>query len=139
MVHNLQVSNEKKRNTLSLTLQYRAATEKAVEEGKRLKRTLKSCFLRGSNSTCRTHIASHHFEEYEKRCNAAIPKLCMNFRCIPKEVIKMREEKARAKHQGTLGFPVVKPPKEFTREAILDVVAKHIACDDQVSLRFRVG
>jgi hypothetical protein len=62
----------------------------------------------------------------------------MNFCCIPKEVIKMREEKARVKHQGMLGFPVVKTPKEFTREAILDVVVKHIACDDQVSLCFHV-
>jgi hypothetical protein len=83
-------------------------------------------------------IASHHFEEYEKQCNTMTPKIHINFHCILKEVMKMREEKTRAKQQGTLGFLVVKAPKDFTREAILDMVAKHIACDDQVSLGFHV-
>lgn len=105
-------------------------------EGRRPKRTLRACFLRGSNTTCRGHIASHHFEEYEKRCNAATPKLELNFRCVPEEVKRMRQQKVKA--QKTLGFPVVKAPKEFTRETILEAVARHIACDDQVSFEVRL-
>lgn len=48
----------------------------------------------------------------------------------------MRQQKVKA--QKTLGFPVVKAPKEFTWETILEAVARHIACDDQVSFEVRL-
>jgi hypothetical protein len=82
---------------------------------------------------CCGHIAGYHFEEYEKECNTVKPKIQLNFHCIPKEVMAKRD-KTRDKQQGTLGFAVVNTPKEFTRAAILEMVAKHIVCADQVSL-----
>lgn len=95
---------------------------------------MRGCFLLGSNSTCRGHIAGHHFEEYEKRCNAAIPKVQLNFRCIPDHV-KGAKGKGKEKGQMMLGFQKVAPLTEFSRERIVDAVAKHIACDDQVGNR----
>jgi hypothetical protein len=88
------------------------------------------------NSTCHGHIASHHFDKYEKRCDAVIPKIVMNFRCIPEQVRKAKE-KGKAKEQTLLGFSKVKGPGEFSREGILEVVAKLIAGEDQVSLGVR--
>jgi hypothetical protein len=70
---------------------------------------LRGSFLCGSNSTCRGHIASHHFDEYEKQCDAAIPKILMNFRCIPEQVRKAKE-KGKVKEQTLLGFSKVKGP-----------------------------
>lgn len=98
-------------------------------------RSLRACFLRGSNSTCRGHIASHHFEEYTSRCEGATPPIKPNFRCTPKAVqVQEVERKGLVKQQGVLSFPKV---NNFSQEAILDAVAKFIACDDQVSLGFR--
>jgi hypothetical protein len=130
MVHDLQVSAQLQRQKKqSLTWQSRAALEKGIPSNTRSKKTLKSCFLLGSNSTCRGHIASFHFEEYEKRCNAATPPITINFRCISETVVKAKKE---AKKQMSLKFPSVKAPEEFTRGGIVSAVARHIACDDQV-------
>jgi hypothetical protein len=114
--------------------QSRAETEKALEEKRRPEKTLKACFMRGSNSTCRSHVAISrgHFEVYKTRCEAAVPPIIMNFRCIPQEL------KGKSK-QTAINFPkAAKPGADFTRGAILDAVAKLIACDDQVSLRVRL-
>jgi hypothetical protein len=132
MVQYLQVSThdaslEKKK----LTWQCREETENTMKNGMRPKRKLRACFLLGSNSTCRGHIAGHHFDEYEKRCNAAAPPIALNFRCIPEAVKKARREAAKSR-QSLLKFPSMKMPTEFLREAILEAVARHIACDDQV-------
>jgi hypothetical protein len=123
--------------TVLLTQKYREETETAIEEGTWPQRTLHACFLLGSNTTCHGHIAGYHYEEYEKQCKAAKPRpVQLNYRCIPKEV--MKREKARAKaaklKQSTLGFAVV---KEFTREVVLEMVTKYIVCDDQVSVKFQ--
>jgi hypothetical protein len=112
-----------------LTKKSRAETDKVLNEKGRPRRTLKACFLRGSNSTCRGHIARHHFEEYKSQCNAATPRIEINFRCMPKVV----QEQESEKKQSSLSFPKSKAPTEFTREGILDGVVKFIACDDQVS------
>ena len=103
-----------------------------MEDKRRPKKTLRECFLLGSNSTCRGHIAGHHFEEYEKWCNEATPKIKPNFRCIPEAVANTRKEKGKAKLQTALNFPRAKVPMEFTREGLQEVVAKHMACDDEV-------
>ncbi|KAF8238858.1 hypothetical protein L208DRAFT_1064729, partial [Tricholoma matsutake] len=42
--------------------------------------TLRQCFLKGGNSTCHGHIASNHFEEYERLCKAM--KVKVNHQCI---------------------------------------------------------
>ena len=57
----------------------------------------------------------------------------MNHRAIPPQVLK--EEKATEQKQLTLDGIVttVMRPTEFSREALLDAVAKFVACDDQVS------
>jgi hypothetical protein len=36
------------------------------------------------------------------------------------------------KKQGTLDFPKITAPTEFTRDGVLHAVAQLIACDDQV-------
>jgi hypothetical protein len=82
---------------------------------------------------CHGHIASHHFEEYTRRCDEAIPPIKPNFRCTPKAAQEV-EWKGLGKQQGVLNFPKV---NNFVHESILDAVAKLIACDDQVSLGFR--
>ena len=66
--------------------------------------------------------------------------IALNFRCIPKRVKKARDsEKGKGKEQTLLGFPKVKGPADFSRQGILEAVAKHIACEDQISLRARLA
>ncbi|KAG6912062.1 hypothetical protein DXG01_001096, partial [Tephrocybe rancida] len=48
--------------------------------------------------------------------------------CIPKSVKKAQEEKTK---QKKLEFGPAKPPVEFTRERVLENVAKHTAIDNQ--------
>jgi hypothetical protein len=80
---------------------------------------------------CRGHIAGHHFEEYKLRCDAVIPKVQLNFWCIP-EHVKRSKGKGKA-DQTVLGFPkVVNKVTDFSQQGIVEAVAKHIACDDQV-------
>jgi hypothetical protein len=107
-----------------------------LEKKGRPKKSLKDCFLLGSNSTCRGHIAIYHSEEYKKWCEAATPPIKLNFRCIPQEAgAKDKSEK----QQSVLTFSKVKATAtEFTREALLDAVAKLIVCDDQVRLEVRL-
>jgi hypothetical protein len=105
-----------------------------LEEKQRLKRSLKACFLHGSNTMCCGHIASLHFEVYKSRCNAAIPPIPIHYCCLPQEVL----DRKKGQKQSTLNFPKVKRPEEFTWGAVLDAVAKLIACDDQVRLGVRL-
>jgi hypothetical protein len=111
---------------LILTWCSRAEAEKALDEKRQTKRTLRGSVLCGLNSTCRGHITGHHFDEYEKQCDVVIPKIVMNFRCIPEWVRKAKEQ-GKAKEQTLLGFLKVKGPGEFSREGILEAVAKLIA------------
>ena len=106
-------------------------TEKALAEKRRPERTLRQCFLKGGNSTCCMHIASNHFEEYERLCKAM--KVKVNHRCIPEALGLARKAKGKGKEkastQSKLEFGKA---VEFTREGILEAVAKFIACDNQV-------
>jgi len=58
----------------------------------------------------------------------------MNQRCIPADVVSAeavgKKTKGKKGAQQTLSFRKV---KEFTWEEVLDAVAKHIACNNQVS------
>ncbi|KAF5378162.1 hypothetical protein D9615_007596 [Tricholomella constricta] len=110
-----------------------AETEASIQEKLRPKKTRRECFFLGSNSTCRGHIASFHFEEYERRCDAAKPKIPMATRCIPLVVQKARNEETKKDGQRKLDFVKVNAPKEFTRAGVLKAVSVHVACDDQVS------
>jgi hypothetical protein len=132
MVYGVQVSNCNYLMCLILTWCSRAEAKKALDEKRQMKWTLRGSFLHGSNSTYCGHIASHHFDEYEKQCDAAIPKIVMNFWYIP-EWARKAKEKGKGKEQTWLGFSKVKGPGEFSREGILEAVAKLIACEDQVS------
>jgi hypothetical protein len=130
MVQSLQVSSHfAQKNLISLTWCPRTATEKALAEKRRPERTLRQCFFKGGNSTCRGHIASNHFEEYERLCKAM--KVKVNHRCIPEVVAHARKVKGKEKvpMQSKLEFGKV---VEFTREGTLEAVAKFIACDNQV-------
>ncbi|KAF5382025.1 hypothetical protein D9615_004467 [Tricholomella constricta] len=111
----------------------KAATEQAMKDRKRPAKTLRACFLLGANSTLRGHIMSYHFDEYERRCQAARPRILINERCIPPDVIKAREAVAtRGKGgQTKLGFVKAKTPKEFSREEVVASVTRHIAIDNQ--------
>ena len=112
-------------------LEHREGTKKAMREGRWLKRTLRACLFLGLNTTCQGHIASHHFEEYKKRCKAMTPPIPLDHQCIS-EAMKMVRWVANKMRQLTLSFLSTKMPTEFTREGIMEVVARHIACDDQI-------
>ena len=96
-------------------------------------------WYRGTNDTCRRHIASYHYKEYTKRCGECkIPK---NHRAMAKHVLAEREKTALAaatgkkpKVQSTLDSVVVKlvTPTAFSKVAILEAVTTHIICNTQV-------
>lgn len=97
-------------------------------------------FYTGGTSTCRGHIASYHYEEYQARCKA---KGCEEqHRAVPTEVKEARQAQAdaaagRDPNAGTLlgmGFTDRVGPTEFTRESILEHAAKFIVCHNQVSM-----
>jgi hypothetical protein len=48
--------------------------------------------------------------------------------------VKKAKAEVTQVNQLLLNYPMVKMPTEFTREGISKVVARHIACDDQVCL-----
>ncbi|KAH9032690.1 hypothetical protein EDB85DRAFT_1890601 [Lactarius pseudohatsudake] len=106
----------------------RAEVKKVLKEKRQTKRMLRQCFLLGSNLTCHGHIAGHHFKEYEMRCGAAIPKIILNFCCVPPEA---KKEKGDIKKQSVLTFPKESRPTEFSRVGLLEAVTKHLVCDDQ--------
>lgn len=112
----------------------RDEAEDDISKKQRPRHTLRECFLAGSNTSCRNHIRSYHYEEYKARCAAALPPITMNQRCIPADVVSAeaagKKTKGKKGVQQTLGF---RKAKEFTWEEVLDAVAKHIACNNQVS------
>jgi hypothetical protein len=57
----------------------------------------------------------------------------MNQRCIPADVLMKAAEGKKMKKQQTLDFQKVNKPVEFTMKGVLDAVARHVACDNQVS------
>jgi hypothetical protein len=93
---------------------------------------LRKAFFCGSNTSCRQHIRQH-YEIYQKRCREQ--GLIENYRAVPPQILREREAAKMPKKQTKLDNMVIKEkrPAEFSREGILEAVAKLIACDDQVS------
>lgn len=94
---------------------------------------LRKVFHVGGNSSCRQHLRQH-WELYKKKCEENdIP---VNHWAIPRAIVKKMEvDKLDAENkeiQTKLGFEKMTAPREFTREGILQAVAKLIATDDQV-------
>ena len=94
---------------------------------------LRKTFFTGSNSSCRQHIRQH-YDLYKKRCEDE--KIPLNHRAIPPPILKSIKTGKDPKilEQKKLDGVVVKREhvKEFSRDRILDAVAKFVACDDQV-------
>ena len=94
---------------------------------------LRKAFFCGSNTSCRQHIRQH-YAVYQEWCREQ--NLTENQRAIPPHILKEREAAKSPKKQMKLDDVVikVKPPTEYSRDGILEAVAKLIACDDQVRL-----
>jgi hypothetical protein len=101
-------------------------------------RGLRKVFFTGSNSSCRQHIRQH-YELYKQKCNDEhIP---INQRAIPPHVLRELEaSRQETKKQSTLDNVLTKVsvPTQFTRDGLLEAVAKFVACDDQVSSTYMV-
>jgi hypothetical protein len=93
---------------------------------------LRRAFFCGSNTTCRQHIRQH-YPIYQQRCEEQ--GLKENYRAVPPHILREREAAKKPKKQTNLDSIVIKEkrPTEFSRDRILEAVAKLITCDDQVS------
>jgi hypothetical protein len=76
-----------------------------------------------------------HYDVYKTRCEAG--KIAMNDWVIPRPIWKeMVRKKMRtgsvvqSKLDGQ--FKQISAPKVFTWDSVVDAVARHIVCDDQV-------
>lgn len=102
------------------------------------KHGLRKAFFLGHNSTCRQHIRQH-WPAYKTACDASGIK--PNHHCIPRDILKeLGKSGGGKKGQRSLDlFLASKPggPREFSRETILELEAKHIVCDDQVCMHMR--
>jgi len=98
---------------------------------------LRKAFFSGSNTSCRQHIRQH-YTIYQQRCKEQ--DITENYRAVPPQILREREaaKETTKKPQTNLDGIVIKAkrPAEFTRDRILEAVAKLIACDDQVSRFF---
>ena len=97
----------------------------------------KACH-KGRNSSCRLHLYQH-YEEYKEKCERA--NVPINHWAIPREIWKVLQaekdlekqgKQTKKKIQQTLDFEAVTGPREFTRENVLNAVAKLIASNNQV-------
>ena len=90
----------------------------------------------GSNLSCRQHIRSH-YAVYQKRC--AEQDLKEHHHAVPQAIARAKKEakKQESKGQQTLtGFWKTLKPGEFSKEAVLKVVAEFVVCDDQVQTSY---
>ena len=94
---------------------------------------LSKAFHVWGNSSRRQHLRQH-WEPYKNKCEQK--NIPVNHWAIPRATLKnMEAGKLDAKKDETqtkLGFGKMTVPREFTREGILEAVAKLIATDDQV-------
>jgi hypothetical protein len=99
---------------------------------------LRKAFYCGSNTSCRQHLRQH-YAIYQQRCSEQ--GLAENHRAVPPHILKEREAAKQPKKQMKLDGIVVKEkrPTDFSREGILEAVAKLIACDDQVSQNYNIA
>jgi hypothetical protein len=93
---------------------------------------LRKAFFCGSNTTCRQHIRQH-YQAYQQRCEEQ--GLKENYRAVPPQILREREEAKKPKKQTNLDGILIKEkrPAEFSSDRILEAVAKLITCNDQVS------
>ena len=92
---------------------------------------LRKAFFCGSNTSCRQHIRQH-YPIYQQQCREQ--GLQENYQAVPPYILKEREEAKKPSKQLKLdGVFKGKRPTEFSKEGILEAVAKFVACDDQVS------
>lgn len=108
----------------------------AEREDKSMRKQKGACagWYKGDNSTCRTHIACAHYEEYAARCKER--EIAVNHRCVPKEIQEATAGEGKSKKQQTLeamGVKKVRAPKEFSPELILKTVTEHVVCGYQGS------
>ena len=88
--------------------------------------------MTGSNTTCRGHIRSHHYEFYSKKCKEkGIEEV---ERCIPAEVLRARRDSCQSKTltQSKLNLTAESVPKEFSQEAIIHATTMLVACNNLV-------
>jgi hypothetical protein len=111
----------------------REATDKAIEEKRTPAKSFKQCLIRGSNTTCRHHIRSVHFEEYKSRVDAAIPKLEVHHATMPKWYLSQlnKEDEKEGEMQTTLKFKS-KEQVVSTKEGRLKAIAEFIVIENQV-------
>lgn len=116
-------------NDMSLT-KSRESPKFLATHGKR------KAFHLGSNLSCQSHICQH-YELYKVRC--ALGKIPEHHHAIPRVVWKAMEaqekELTAKRKQSKINdlFNQEKGPRVFSREDVLHVVTKFIACDDQVN------
>ena len=93
---------------------------------------LRKAFFCGSNTSCRQHIRQH-YAIYQQQCKEQ--GLTENYWAVPTQILKEREAAKKPRKQMNLDGIVIKEkrPADFSRDGILEAVAKFIACDDQVS------
>ncbi|KAF8696454.1 hypothetical protein AX14_001593 [Amanita brunnescens Koide BX004] len=93
-------------------------------------KSIDKAFLTGSNTMCRGHIRSHHYEFYSKKCKEkGIEEV---ERCIPAEVLRARHDSRQSKTltQSKLNLTAESVPKEFSREAIIHATTMLVACNN---------
>jgi hypothetical protein len=95
-------------------------------------RGIRKAFFCGSNTSCRQHLRQH-YAIYQQCCQEQ--GLTENHRAVPPQILKEREDAKKPKKQTNLDGIVTKQsrPAEYSRDGILEAVAKLIVCDDQVS------
>jgi hypothetical protein len=100
----------------------------------------RKAFLKGGNSSCRTHIRQH-YELYVQKCEKE--NVPVHHWAIPREIWRVMEEEKEANKRGQLtqkqqqqqlSYQTVTGPREFTRVGVLHAVTKLIATDNQVSI-----
>lgn len=98
---------------------------------------LRKCFIVGGNSTARAHIRQY-YALYKERCEK--DNIPMSPHCMPTALAKevataAKDEEANQKQtkiSEATGYVPVTKPHEFTWEGVIQAVARHIACHDQV-------
>jgi uncharacterized protein YacL (UPF0231 family) len=97
-------------------------------------KAFKQCLIRGSNTTCRHHTRSIHFEKYKSRIEAATPKMELHHAATPKwysNQLKRELKKEGEKEQMLLKFKQ-KQQTVSTKEGRLNVIAEFIVIENQV-------
>jgi hypothetical protein len=91
----------------------------------------RKAFHVGGNSSCRQHLRQH-WDLYSKECKDK--KIPIHHWATPRHIWKQQEDEKAGKNKGQskLEFETSTGPREFTREGVVEAVAKLIATDDQV-------